>query len=187
MSEFSLPSSIGQKVSPLLGSQAQNQLIRTVVWMLRHRLLLQLHTYVYFMATSRGLSWPHQVCMQLPTPSALFPVTILCCFCNFINVSLIIFQEGSLLVGRGEGSYHSTPEEQLSLGPTGTWSGGHARSDSDASSISDDIAVLRAEKQLQLLQQRDQISQNQPVMLNGMGMSPNLGKFCCNYSSLQRF
>lgn len=113
MSEFSQPTSIGQKVSPLLGSQALNQLIRTVVWMLRHRLLLQLHTYVYFMATSR---WPHQ--------------------------------EGSLTTG-GEGSFHSTPEEQMSLGLTGTWSAGHARSDSDASSISDDIAVLRAERQLQ--------------------------------------
>lgn len=64
MSEFSLPSSIGQKISPLLGSQAQNQLIRTVVWMLRHRLLLQLHTYVYFMATSRGLSWPNAVSLN---------------------------------------------------------------------------------------------------------------------------
>ncbi|KAJ1529543.1 hypothetical protein ONE63_006315 [Megalurothrips usitatus] len=142
MSEFSLPTSIGQIVSPLSGSQAQNQLTQTVAWMLRHRLLLQLHTYVYFMATSRGLSWSHQ--------------------------------EGSVLTGRGEGSFHSTPEEQLSLGPIGTWSGGHARSDSDASSISDDIAMLRAEKQYQLLHHRDQLSQVQPSILNGMGMSPNL-------------
>lgn len=144
MSEFSLPSSIGQKISPLLGSQAQNQLIRTVVWMLRHRLLLQLHTYVYFMATSRGLNWPHP--------------------------------EGSLLTGRGEGSFHSTPEEQLSQGHPGTLSVGHARSDSDASSISDDIAVLRSEKQLQHLQHREQLSQSQPTILNGLGASPNLGR-----------
>lgn len=142
MSEFSLPSSIGQKISPLLGSQAQAQLIRTVVWMLRHRLLLQLHTYVYFMASSRGLSWPHQ--------------------------------EGSLVTGRGEGSFQSTPEEQLSLGLAGTWSGGHARSDSDASSISDDIVNLRAEKQLQLLQHRDHMSQNQSGFPNGLSMSPNM-------------
>lgn len=76
----------------------------------------------------------------------------------------------------GEGSFHSTPEEQLSLGPTGTWSAGHARSDSDASSISDDIAVLRAEKQLQHRGMRS----NQLTMHNGIGISPNLGmiKLC---------
>jgi len=61
MSEFSLPTSIGQKVSPLLGSAAQAQLIQTVVWLLRHRLLRQLHTFVFFMPTGRGLSWPPMV------------------------------------------------------------------------------------------------------------------------------
>lgn len=31
-----------------------------IVWMLQHRLLIQLHTYVYFMPTEKGLSYPQQ-------------------------------------------------------------------------------------------------------------------------------
>jgi hypothetical protein len=58
MSDFSLPTSISQKMNPLNHPQHQSQLVQMVVWLLQHRLLLQLHTYVYFMPTASGLSLP---------------------------------------------------------------------------------------------------------------------------------
>lgn len=64
MSEFSLPISIRQKFSPLNLPQQETQLVQMIVWMLQHRLLIQLHTYVYFMPTEKGLSYPHQVCIM---------------------------------------------------------------------------------------------------------------------------
>jgi len=48
-------------MNPLNHPQHQSQLVQMVVWLLQHRLLLQLHTYVYFMPTASGLSLP-QVC-----------------------------------------------------------------------------------------------------------------------------
>jgi hypothetical protein len=63
MSDFSLPTSISQKMNPLNHPQHQSQLVKMVVWMLQHRLLLQLHTYVYFMPTASGPSLP-QVCIN---------------------------------------------------------------------------------------------------------------------------
>ncbi|XP_067011625.1 GATOR complex protein NPRL3 [Anabrus simplex] len=58
MSDFSLPTSISQKVNPLNYPQQQAELVQMVVWMLRHRLLLQIHTYVYCMPTANGPSRP---------------------------------------------------------------------------------------------------------------------------------
>ncbi|KAF4519521.1 hypothetical protein B566_EDAN010707 [Ephemera danica] len=52
LSEFSMPSTLSQRVNPLQHPQQHSQLVRMLIWMLQHRLLLQLHTYVYFMAMS---------------------------------------------------------------------------------------------------------------------------------------
>ncbi|XP_046981734.1 GATOR complex protein NPRL3 isoform X1 [Schistocerca americana] len=54
MSDFSLPTPLGQKKNPLHHPQQQSQLVKVVVWLLQHKMLLQLHTYVYFMPTARG-------------------------------------------------------------------------------------------------------------------------------------
>lgn len=54
LSDFSLPSSLSQRVNPLHNPQQHSQLVRMIVWMLQHRLLLQLHTYVYFIPTASG-------------------------------------------------------------------------------------------------------------------------------------
>jgi len=52
MSEFSLPISIREKLSPLALNSHND--VQIIVWLLQHRLLLQLHTYIYYMPTSRG-------------------------------------------------------------------------------------------------------------------------------------
>lgn len=54
MSDFSLPTSLNQKLSPLIPQAQQKQLVQMIAWMLQHRLLLQLHTYVHLMPTSEG-------------------------------------------------------------------------------------------------------------------------------------
>uniref|UniRef100_A0A1B6E1R3 GATOR complex protein NPRL3 n=1 Tax=Clastoptera arizonana TaxID=38151 RepID=A0A1B6E1R3_9HEMI len=56
MSDFSLPTSLRQKVNPLNQPMQQNQLLQIIIWLLQHRLLVQLHTYTYFMPTDKGLS-----------------------------------------------------------------------------------------------------------------------------------
>ncbi|XP_046664623.1 GATOR complex protein NPRL3 [Homalodisca vitripennis] len=56
MSEFSLPVSLRYKLSPVSQPQQATRLLQTVVWLLQNRLLLQLHTYTYFMPTENGLS-----------------------------------------------------------------------------------------------------------------------------------
>lgn len=55
MHEFSLPSTMLHKLNPLTHSQEQAIFVQMVAWMLRHRLLMQLHTYVYFMPTKKGI------------------------------------------------------------------------------------------------------------------------------------
>ncbi|KAJ8927611.1 hypothetical protein NQ314_019904 [Rhamnusium bicolor] len=55
ISEFSLPTSLGQKCNPLCHPSQQSQLVQTIIWMLQHHLLLQLHTYVQYMPTDNGL------------------------------------------------------------------------------------------------------------------------------------
>ncbi|CAH1967759.1 unnamed protein product [Acanthoscelides obtectus] len=55
ISEFSLPTSLGQKCNPLCHPSQQSQLIKTIIWMLQHHLLIQLHTYIQYMPTENGL------------------------------------------------------------------------------------------------------------------------------------
>ncbi|XP_063229317.1 GATOR complex protein NPRL3 isoform X2 [Bacillus rossius redtenbacheri] len=113
MSDFSLPASIGQKINPLQYSQQHSQLVQMVVWMLQHRLLLQLHTYVYFMPTANGPSGPQE------RPRSSHGL-----------------QPGSTR----DGSYQSTPDEQLSVGTAN-----RAASDTSLSSgTSDGAASPRA-------------------------------------------
>ncbi|XP_015439288.1 PREDICTED: nitrogen permease regulator 3-like protein [Dufourea novaeangliae] len=54
ISDFSLPTSISQKLNPLNQSQQQTQLVRIIIWLLKNHLLLQLHTYVQYMPTVHG-------------------------------------------------------------------------------------------------------------------------------------
>ncbi|OAD58869.1 Nitrogen permease regulator 3-like protein [Eufriesea mexicana] len=51
LSDFSLPTSISQKLNPLSQSQQQTQLVKIIIWLLKNHLLLQLHTYVQYMPT----------------------------------------------------------------------------------------------------------------------------------------
>lgn len=53
LSEFSLPISVSQKISPF--SDTAHNDIQIIIWLLQHRLLLQLHTYVYYMPTNKGM------------------------------------------------------------------------------------------------------------------------------------
>ncbi|XP_037363752.1 GATOR complex protein NPRL3 isoform X2 [Talpa occidentalis] len=50
LSRFSLPVSLSEFRSPLAPPVQETQLIQMVVWLLQHRLLVQLHTYVRLMA-----------------------------------------------------------------------------------------------------------------------------------------
>ncbi|XP_046742750.1 GATOR complex protein NPRL3 isoform X1 [Diprion similis] len=54
ISDFSLPTSISQKLNPLSQPQQQTQLVKIIIWLLRNHLLLQLHTYVQYMPTLHG-------------------------------------------------------------------------------------------------------------------------------------
>lgn len=69
MHEFSLPSTMLHKLNPLTHSQEQAIFVQMVAWMLRHRLLMQLHTYVYFMPTKKGI-------LQIDVSTIVFLVKI---------------------------------------------------------------------------------------------------------------
>lgn len=56
ISDFSLPTSLGQKCNPLCHPAQQTQLVQTIIWMLQHHLLLQLHTYIQYIPTDHGLA-----------------------------------------------------------------------------------------------------------------------------------
>ncbi|XP_017892056.1 GATOR complex protein NPRL3 [Ceratina calcarata] len=56
LSDFSLPTSISQKLNPLNQSLQQTQLIKIIIWLLKNHRLLQLHTYVRHMPTVHGRS-----------------------------------------------------------------------------------------------------------------------------------
>ncbi|XP_041035501.1 LOW QUALITY PROTEIN: GATOR complex protein NPRL3 [Carcharodon carcharias] len=49
LSKFSLPTSLSQFKNPLAPAVQEAQLVQMVIWMLQHRLLVQLHTYVCLM------------------------------------------------------------------------------------------------------------------------------------------
>uniref|UniRef100_A0A8D2HID8 GATOR complex protein NPRL3 n=1 Tax=Urocitellus parryii TaxID=9999 RepID=A0A8D2HID8_UROPR len=51
LAKFSLPVSLSEFRNPLAPPAQETQLIQMVVWMLQHRLLIQLHTYVCLMAS----------------------------------------------------------------------------------------------------------------------------------------
>ncbi|XP_012216794.1 GATOR complex protein NPRL3 [Linepithema humile] len=52
ISDFSLPTSISQKLNPLSQPQQQTQLVKIIIWLLKNHLLLQLHTYVRYIPTA---------------------------------------------------------------------------------------------------------------------------------------
>ncbi|KAK6642301.1 hypothetical protein RUM44_014024 [Polyplax serrata] len=54
MSDFSLPTSLSQKLSPLVPQSERRQLTQIIAWMLQHRLLFQLHTYIHLMPGPEG-------------------------------------------------------------------------------------------------------------------------------------
>ncbi|XP_029036380.1 GATOR complex protein NPRL3 [Osmia bicornis bicornis] len=54
LSDFSLPTSISQKLNPLNQLQQQTQLVKIIIWLLKNHLLLQLHTYVQYMPMVHG-------------------------------------------------------------------------------------------------------------------------------------
>ncbi|EFA09890.1 Nitrogen permease regulator 3-like protein [Tribolium castaneum] len=60
ISDFALPTSLGQKCNPLCHPAQQSHLVQTIIWMLQHHLLLQLHTYVQYMPTDHGLAVPRE-------------------------------------------------------------------------------------------------------------------------------
>lgn len=49
ISEFSLPTSLGQKCNPLCLPSQQSELVKMIIWMLQHHLLMQLHTYIQYL------------------------------------------------------------------------------------------------------------------------------------------
>ncbi|XP_060527975.1 GATOR complex protein NPRL3 isoform X2 [Cylas formicarius] len=69
IAEFSLPSSLGQKVNPLFHSAQQSQLVQKIIWMLQHHLLVQLHTYVQYMPTENGLLQQKNYKKDIKSPS----------------------------------------------------------------------------------------------------------------------
>lgn len=52
ISEFSLPISLKHRISPLSYPHEQREIVQMIVWMLQHRLLLQLHTYLFLVSAS---------------------------------------------------------------------------------------------------------------------------------------
>lgn len=56
ISDFSLPTSLGQRCNPLCHPAQQSQLVQTIIWMLQHHLLLQLHTYIQYIPTDHGVA-----------------------------------------------------------------------------------------------------------------------------------
>ncbi|XP_018396328.1 PREDICTED: nitrogen permease regulator 3-like protein [Cyphomyrmex costatus] len=54
INDFSLPTSISQKLNPLSQPQQQTQLVKIIIWLLKNHLLLQLHTYVRYIPTVYG-------------------------------------------------------------------------------------------------------------------------------------
>lgn len=52
ISDFSLPTSISQKLNPLSQPQQQTQLVKIIIWLLKNHLLIQLHTYVRYISAT---------------------------------------------------------------------------------------------------------------------------------------
>ncbi|XP_042201456.1 GATOR complex protein NPRL3 isoform X2 [Callorhinchus milii] len=54
LSKFSLPTSLSQFKNPLAPPMQEAQLVQMMIWMLQHRLLIQLHTYVCLLVPAGG-------------------------------------------------------------------------------------------------------------------------------------
>lgn len=67
--EFSLTTSLGQKINPLCHPSQQSTLVQSIIWMLQHHLLLQLHTYIQYMPTDTGASSLKSFKKYVKTPS----------------------------------------------------------------------------------------------------------------------
>ncbi|KAL1464710.1 hypothetical protein WDU94_004334 [Cyamophila willieti] len=52
ISEFSLPISLKHRISPLSYPHEQKEIAQMIVWMLQHRILMQLHTYMFLVPAS---------------------------------------------------------------------------------------------------------------------------------------
>lgn len=57
MSEFSFPTSLQYKMCPIEDKSSGSTTIQMLIWLLQHKMLLQYHTYVYFMPSSKGLGY----------------------------------------------------------------------------------------------------------------------------------
>jgi len=55
MSEFSFPTSLQYKMCPIEDKSSGSTTIQILIWLLQHKILLQYHTYLYFMPSSKGL------------------------------------------------------------------------------------------------------------------------------------
>ncbi|XP_037082831.1 GATOR complex protein NPRL3-like isoform X1 [Pollicipes pollicipes] len=53
LAEYSLPSTLSQKVTPITAQQQQPTKVQVLVWLLQRRLLMQLHVYVFFTPATR--------------------------------------------------------------------------------------------------------------------------------------
>ncbi|XP_043536011.1 GATOR complex protein NPRL3 isoform X3 [Chiloscyllium plagiosum] len=67
LSKFSLPTSLSQFKNPLAPPMQEAQLVQMVIWMLQHRLLIQLHTYVCLMVP------PSEVDVEVHEEDKLLP------------------------------------------------------------------------------------------------------------------
>lgn len=55
MSEFTFPTSLQYKMCPVDDRSSSATLIQILIWLLQHKILLQYHTYIYFMPSGKGL------------------------------------------------------------------------------------------------------------------------------------
>lgn len=55
MSEFSYPTSLQYKMCPVEDKSSGAPMVQILIWLLQHKIVLQFHTYIYFMPTGKGL------------------------------------------------------------------------------------------------------------------------------------
>ncbi|XP_059499186.1 GATOR complex protein NPRL3 isoform X3 [Stegostoma tigrinum] len=70
LSKFSLPTSLSQFKNPLAPPMQEAQLVQMVIWMLQHRLLIQLHTYVCLMVP------PNEMDIEVNEEDKLLPARV---------------------------------------------------------------------------------------------------------------
>ncbi|XP_028395265.1 GATOR complex protein NPRL3-like isoform X2 [Dendronephthya gigantea] len=74
LSQFSLPTPLGEQASPFWSHQEKAEQVQRVIWMLKHHLLIQLHMYIYWISgkssencLENGTELPLSDC-DLPSP-----------------------------------------------------------------------------------------------------------------------